>query len=200
MIIAGMDEVGRGPLAGPICAVIAVFNVHLEYPLTGVTDSKKLTAKKREKLYHDILRHPNLLDFGVGMCSNEEIDKLGIQKCNHMVFDRAVEHLDMQLQNIEILWVDGTLKQWGSHILRPQIIHEPKADGTYWQVGAASILAKVIRDQYMRDLSREYPQYGWEKNSGYGGAEKHQKALKTFGPTPYHRKTFLKRSFSENHS
>ena len=194
--VCGLDEVGRGALAGPLMAVASLFSCQLvdgfcwemrDSPISGVMDSKKFTSpEKRREVYHRILRHPLLLDFGIGEVSVEEINDIGIDKANDLAFRRAVMQLS-PLPNFII--VDGKNPLYGWDIGSQRVV--PKADDLYWPVGAASILAKVIRDNYMRELGADYSQYQWAKNAGYGTKE-HTEALLTYGSTPYHRKAFIK--------
>ena len=201
-LVSGLDEVGRGALAGPLIAVASLFyspaapiDIKQGYrwwemdfsPIKGINDSKKLTAKKRAEIFTKILRSGELCDFGIGEVSVDEINTHGMTWANNIAFERAVKDLSQQPHHILI---DGTnpLYGWSMH----NQINEPKADGRWWPVGAASILAKVIRDSYMAELARDYDAYGWEKNFGYG-SEQHQIGLIEFGPCLHHRKQFIQR-------
>lgn len=195
--VAGIDEVGRGSLAGPILAVAAVFfleqkNGFIDYHcppyIAGLKDSKKFSSQEaRTRIFRDIIKSPYLADFGVGIAAVSEIDALGIDHCNNLVFTRAIENLQ---QEPFALIIDGTngLKNFPQN--RQVVV--PKADSLYWQVSAASILAKVIRDNIMADLHQDYPQYNWADNAGYG-ANKHITALEKTGPTPHHRQQFIRK-------
>lgn len=194
MLICGLDEVGRGSLAGPLIAVAALFRTSeissgiwdiLNSPIPEVDDSKKLTNKKKKKIFHEILRHRDLVDFGIGEVSVAEINDNGIVWANEIAFQRAVRDLHTVP---DYILVDGTnpVLGWDTRAQR----YEPKADGRWWPVAAASILAKVIRDNYMAELAREYPDYKWESNAGYGSAA-HKKALKDKGACRLHRTKFV---------
>ncbi len=198
MLICGLDEVGRGSLAGPILAVAAVFVTPSkllrwdEYementPISGVDDSKKLSQVKRRNVFHRILRKESLVEFGVGEVSAHEINEIGIDNANNLVFERAVRDLKF-VPNFII--IDGENPLFGWEIQYQH--HEPRADGRFWPVGAASILAKVIRDDFMAELGTDYPHYGWENNAGYGTNE-HVEAIKNFGPCNLHRLQFLRK-------
>ena len=154
-------------------------------PIQGVNDSKKLTEKRRQEVFHRILRYDLLLDFGIGEVSVEEIDRYGIDKANDMVFSRAVHDLN-QPPDYVLLDGDNPLMGWDMTLQQ----HRPKGDGLWWPVGAASILAKVIRDSYMEELSLEYPSYQWARNAGYGTAQ-HTQALQSIGACSHHRKQFI---------
>lgn len=190
--VCGIDEVGRGPLAGPIVAVAAVFQIdpasRAACPIPGgVKDSKKYDKKTDEmrKAYRRILRCPALVDFGVGIGTVEEIDRCGIDRANSEAFRRAL--MDLQYRP-DFIIIDGLhgISDWD----KSRQLVEPKADGNYWQVASASILAKVIRDDMMADIGREFPVYDWAKNAGYG-SQHHRDALVQHGPTPYHRRSFI---------
>ena len=191
-LICGIDEVGRGALAGPLLAVAALFEIpygmflETEFtPIRGVNDSKALTETKRNEVFHRILRSEILVDFGIGEVSAKDIDNIGIEKANKIAFAKALMDLPMEPKGIII---DGVNKI--DHAKMEQLV-VPKADSLYWPVGAASILAKVIRDNFMKELAREYPMYGWDTNSGYG-TKSHIEAVKNFKSCEWHRHAFLK--------
>ncbi len=197
MLICGLDEVGRGALAGPLVAVASLFDIGLRRdtsvmltahsPIEGINDSKKLSAKKRKTVYHRILQSACMVDFGLGEVSADEINQHGIDWANRTAFDRAVR----DLRHVpDLVLVDGDNPLFGWDMERQW--KRSQADGYWWPVGAASILAKVIRDSYMAELSLDWPLYGWEKNSGYGSGH-HQTALLQWGATPEHRTQFIKR-------
>lgn len=181
--VGGIDEAGRGPWAGPVVAAAAVF---LEIPpvslLQGIQDSKKLSSLKREKIYKELLELENF-HYGVGVASVEEIDDLNILKATFLAMERAVIHLP---KTPPTLLIDGkcipSIKGTQTH---PVI----GGDGLSLSIAAASIFAKVSRDKMMEQLAHDYPHYGWERNAGYGTAE-HQNALKIYGVTPHHRRSF----------
>ncbi len=196
-LIAGLDEVGRGALAGPLIAVAAAFyenhNPHqssyswnMEHcPIEGVDDSKKLTAKQRQEVFTRIVRSNKLFDFGIGEVSAKEIDNKGIEWANGMAFNRAVEDLK---QPPDYVLIDGLNPLQGWDVMNQQ--YKPKADGLWWQVGAASILAKVIRDSFMAELGNDFPSYNWKNNVGYG-SEEHRAAIIKEGPCFLHRTKFI---------
>lgn len=179
-LIAGIDEVGRGPLAGPVvtAAVILPKGCKIE----GVNDSKKLSAKKREELY-DIITEA-AITYYIGVCDNHCIDEYNILRATYMAMQQSVKYLSVRPQQ---LLVDAVTIP-GIDIPQQAII---KGDALSMSIGAASIVAKVTRDRMMQELALEYPQYDFENNMGYGTA-KHIEALKKYGPCPIHRKTFIK--------
>lgn len=182
-LIAGVDEAGRGPWAGPVVAGAVVFpNLEISDSLArGLDDSKKLTAAKRDALF-DELRRSNAL-IGCGMASVEEIDALNILRATFLAMRRAVESLPA-VPDFAI--VDGNK-------IPPELPCPArfliKGDALSLSVAAASIVAKVTRDRLMRDLAKEFPYYGWEKNAGYG-TKAHQDGLKTHGVCVHHRKSY----------
>lgn len=184
--VTGIDEVGRGSLAGPLFAAATTFAFQATSPIAGVKDSKAFAKKSTmREVYRRILRSSELQDVGVGWAEVEEINKFGVDHANSLAFQRAVEDLRTPLG---FLLVDGenavpTVHRSHQHI-------EPRADANYWPVGAASIIAKVLRDELMTNLSEEFPGYGWETNAGYGSPS-HREALLRLGATPYHRTKFI---------
>lgn len=194
-LVSGLDEVGRGALAGPLVAVASLFNSHSTdfamwetcwSPVPGVNDSKKLSHKKREEVFYRILRHHDLLDFGIGEVSVEEINQRGIEWANREAFQRAIKDLRWMP---DFVLVDGDEPLYGWNMMDQRF--EPKGDGLWWPVGAASILAKVIRDSYMVELSKDFDYYGWERNAGYGSDE-HRASLIDMGPSRHHRTQFIR--------
>lgn len=193
MLIGGIDEVGRGAFAGPIIAACALFrldgNVTLDKsPIPGLADSKTFaTDKKREDVWKLLLSSPVLLDFGVGECSVEEIDAHGIDWCNNTIFQRSI----MCLKQVpDVIYVDGDnpIVGWP----KERQVVEPGADGKYWPVSAASIIAKVIRDRLMAELGNICPDYAWHTNKGYGTLL-HRERIRLNGATEHHRKQFIKK-------
>lgn len=183
-LICGVDEVGRGCLAGPIVSVAALFKTwDVNCP---VDDSKKLSAKKRLTIFSDLLRCSELIDFGIGEVTVEEIDQVGIDRANVFAFDRAIKALPVRPN---FLIIDGVKRAPGFY--PHEMLVSPKADGAYPVVGAASVLAKVIRDGLMDELHNEFPAYAWDSNKGYGSRE-HIVALKSLGPTVHHRSLFIR--------
>lgn len=175
--IAGIDEVGRGPLAGPVvsCAVI----LPKGYYLPGLTDSKKLSEKKREFYYDKIIN--DAISYGVGIVDVSDIDKFNIYNCTKISMIQAVNKLAKKPDHllIDAMSIDINIPQ-------TSVI---KGDEKSISIAAASIIAKVTRDRYMEELAKEFPEYHFEKNKGYGTKE-HLLAIEKFGPTIYHRKTF----------
>ncbi|UWQ18275.1 ribonuclease HII [Jannaschia sp. M317] len=176
-IIAGVDEVGRGPWAGPVVACAAV----LRGPApAGLNDSKKLTAKRREALV-PLLQA--CCDVGFGEASVEEIDRLNIRQATHLAMRRAVESLPQQPDH---LLIDGNdCPAW---VICPRDVIKG-GDGRSLSIAAASVLAKTRRDQGMVALAQQFPGYGWERNAGYGTAA-HQEGLRILGVTQHHRRSF----------
>ena len=177
-LVAGVDEAGRGPLAGPVVAAAVILDdLH---PIWGLADSKKLTALRREKLYDEI--RAKALCCSVAQASVDEIDELNILQATLLAMRRAVEGLRLKPSRV---LVDGNRLPVLS-VLAEAIV---KGDATVPAISAASILAKVTRDRWCAELDAQYPQYGFAGHKGYGTAE-HLAALKTHGACPQHRKTF----------
>lgn len=180
-LICGVDEAGRGPLAGPVCAAAVIMPEGLI--IEGVNDSKKLTSKKREKLF-DIIKNEAIC-YSVAFASASEIDEINILNATHLAMTRAVEGLE---KAPEVVLVDGnSLPKW--YYDSEAIV---KGDAVCHSIACASILAKVSRDRLMLLEAEKYPQYSFEKHKGYG-TKVHVQALKEYGPCPIHRKTFLKK-------
>lgn len=176
-LVAGVDEAGRGPWAGPVVAAAVIFRNH--YAPSGVNDSKKLSAKKREALF-DAIMETGLV--GVGLASAQEIDELNILGATKLAMQRAVENLPIKP---DAVLVDGNQPPKLPMSTRALI----KGDSLSLSIAAASIIAKVTRDKMMQELHAEFPHYGWARNAGYGTAA-HIKALAEHGITPHHRKSF----------
>ncbi len=180
-LICGVDEAGRGPLAGPVCAAAVIMPEGLI--IESVNDSKKLTAKKREKLF-DIIKNEAVC-YSVAFVSASEIDEINILNATHLAMTRAVEGLE---KAPEVVLVDGnSLPKW--YYNSEAIV---KGDAVCHSIACASILAKVSRDRLMLLEAEKYPQYSFEKHKGYG-TKVHTQAIKEYGPCPIHRKTFLKK-------
>ncbi len=177
-LIAGVDEAGRGPLAGPVVAAAVILD-DLN-PITGLADSKKLTALKRERLYDEI--RAKALCCSIAEATVEEIDELNILQATMLAMRRAVEGL--RLKPTKVL-VDGN-RLPVLDVLAEAIV---KGDSKVQTISAASILAKVHRDRWCQELHAQYPQYGFDGHKGYGTAS-HLQALKEHGATPWHRKSF----------
>ena len=185
-IIAGIDEAGRGPLAGPVVAAAVIFDRDVEIP--EIDDSKKITEKKREKLFEIIIQKS--VSYGIAEVSVEKIEEINILQSSLMAMKLAVGKLDVQP---DLLLIDGN-KSFYSEIKTLTIV---KGDSKSFSIGAASILAKVSRDRLMRAYAEKYPEYGWERNKGYG-TKSHIEAIKKYGVTPLHRKKFLRKILEEN--
>ncbi len=180
VVPAGMDEVGRGPLAGPVVAACVALPAQ---PLIAyVNDSKKLSPARREKVYDEILRQA--LGYGLGWVAPETIDEINILQATRQAMCKAVEAMTIRVTD---LLVDAV-----KDLPLPQKQHAyVHGDSLSYLIGAASIVAKVQRDRYMVEQDAFYPQYGFARNKGYGTAE-HIAALKAYGPCAIHRKTFIK--------
>ena len=186
--VIGVDEAGRGPLAGPVVAAAVILKQYSE-ELDEINDSKKLTEKKREKLYDIILNNFNV---AVGIASVEEIDKLNILNADFLAMRRALKDLEKfhEAKKDYIVLVDGNLKIKGYEGKQLPIV---KGDAKSLSIAAASIIAKGTRDRIMKDLGLKYPDYDFEKNKGYG-TKKHVEAIKTKGVLKnVHRKVFLRK-------
>ena len=183
--ICGIDEAGRGPLAGPVCAAAVILPEGLEIP--GLNDSKKLTDKKRRELFPII--EGQALAYGIGWASQEEIDDINILQATFLAMSRAVEQLNIRP---DLALVDGNR----APTLDLPVETVVKGDSLSASIAAASVLAKVSRDDVLLRMAEEYPGYGFEVHKGYG-TKAHYEALRTFGPSPIHRRTFLKKFYGE---
>lgn len=177
--IAGVDEVGRGPLAGPVYAAAVILDI--EKPIFGIKDSKKLTEKQRVELYDKI--KSEAIDFSIGYATVEEIDELNILEATKLAMLRALEGLKIKpdIILIDALKLDVDIPQ----------ISIIKGDDLSVSIGAASIIAKVERDLYMQKVSCQFPPYNFAQNKGYGTKE-HIEAIKIYGPCEIHRRTFIR--------
>ena len=180
-LICGVDEAGRGPLAGPVCAAAVILPRGIE--IAGLNDSKKLTDKKRVALYDVIC--DNALTYGIAFASVEEIESINILNAAMLAMNRAIEKLSPQPQ---LALIDGN---------RNSAINVPsrcviKGDAKCADIAAASILAKVTRDRYMLEMAERYPEYHFEKHKGYG-TKLHYEALRKYGPSEIHRPSFLRK-------
>lgn len=184
--ICGVDEAGRGPLAGPVCAAAVILPPDLE--IEGLNDSKKLSEKRREALYPVICEQA--LAYGIAFASEREIDEINILQATFLAMRRAVEQLG---QKPDLALVDGNREPDFGDIPVRTII---KGDSRSANIAAASILAKVTRDRFMLEQDAVYPQYGFAVHKGYG-TQKHYAALREFGPCPIHRRSFLKKFYGE---
>lgn len=182
-LICGVDEAGRGPLAGPVCAAAVILPPGLEIP--GLNDSKKLTDKKRRELYDIMIEQA--VSYGIAFASEQEIDEINILQATFLAMERAIQKLSPQP---ELALIDGNrTKDFGLPVRT--IV---KGDSLSASIAAASILAKVTRDRLMEEYDAQYPQYGFAVHKGYG-TKRHYETLREFGPSPIHRKTFLKKIY-----
>ena len=178
--VCGIDEAGRGPLAGPV--VVAAVILPMDYQIEGLTDSKQLTKRRREKLFDVLLQDSRVLK-SVASASVEEIDRLNILRATHLAMRRAAEGLPKP--GADFCLIDG-LPVRDFPLPQRAIVG---GDACCLSIAAASVLAKVTRDRIMTRLHEQYPDYGWDKNAGYGTAQ-HLHAIRTHGITPHHRRSF----------
>ena len=184
-VVCGVDEAGRGPLAGPVCAAAVMLPRGLEIP--GLNDSKKLTDKKRRELYDVITAQA--VSYGIAFASEQEIDEINILQATFLAMERAMQQLSPQP---ELALIDGNrAKDFGLPVRT--IV---KGDSLSASVAAASILAKVTRDRLMEEYDAQYPQYGFAVHKGYG-TKRHYEALREFGPCPIHRQSFLRKFYEK---
>ncbi|MGM9670372.1 MAG: ribonuclease HII [Oscillospiraceae bacterium] len=179
--LCGVDEAGRGPLAGPVCAAAVMLPRNLVIP--GLNDSKKLSPKKRDALYDAILAQA--VSYGIAFATVEEIEKWNILGATFLAMNRAIEQLS---EPPALALIDGN-RNSGIHGNSQCVVG---GDGKCAEIAAASILAKVTRDRYMLQMAEQYPQYGFAQHKGYGTAA-HYAALREYGPCPIHRPSFLKK-------
>lgn len=179
--LCGVDEAGRGPLAGPVCAAAVMLPRGLVIP--GLNDSKKLSPKKRDALYDAIIEQA--VSYGVAFATVEEIEERNILEATFLAMNRAIEQLS---EKPALALIDGN-RNTGIRGSSQCVVG---GDGKCAEIAAASILAKVTRDRYMLQMAEQYPQYGFEKHKGYGTAA-HYAALREYGPCPIHRPSFLKK-------
>lgn len=184
-LICGVDEAGRGPLAGPVCAAAVILPKHLEIP--GLNDSKKLTDKKRRELFPII--QEKALAYGIAFSSEQEIDEINILQATFLAMKRAMEQLSITPQ---LALIDGN-RETDFGLPVKSVVH---GDSLSANIAAASILAKVSRDNLMEELAGRYPEYGFEIHKGYG-TKAHYLALDKYGPSPIHRMTFLKKYYEK---
>jgi len=181
--LAGMDEVGRGPLFGNVVTACVIMPADPLYE--WIDDSKKLSAKKREELYEQIME--TAVYVGIGQATPEEIDRMNILNATKLAMERAAEKAPATM-----CIVDAVRDLYLPFPIMPII----KGDSTSYNVAAASIVAKVTRDRQMVEYAKQYPQYGFDRNMGYGTAE-HIAALRQYGPTPEHRRSFIRKFIQE---
>ena len=184
-LICGVDEAGRGPLAGPVCAAAVILPPNVEIP--GLNDSKKLSDKKRRELYPIIKEQA--IAYGIAFADHSEIDEINILQATYLAMERAIKQLSVKP---ELALVDGNrAKDFGIPV--QTVVH---GDSLSASIAAASVLAKVTRDDVMLQMAEEYPGYSFEVHKGYG-TKVHYAALKEKGPCPIHRMTFLKKFYGE---
>ena len=183
--ICGVDEAGRGPLAGPVCAAAVILPRNLE--IAGLTDSKKLTDKKRRELFPVIKEQA--IAYGIGLASEQEIDEINILQATFLAMQRAIDQLEGKA---DFALIDGNRQKDFGLPVKTVV----KGDSLSASIAAASILAKVTRDDLMLEMAREYPQYGFDIHKGYG-TKAHYDAIHAHGTCPIHRRSFLKK-FYEN--
>ena len=179
--LCGVDEAGRGPLAGPVCAAAVI--LPRGTVIEGLNDSKKLSEKRREALYDEIVGRA--IAFGIAFASVEEIEEKNILEATFLAMNRAIEQLSVVPA---LALIDGNRSK--GIVLPSRCVIG--GDGKCADIAAASILAKVTRDRYMLQMAEKYPQYGFERHKGYGTAA-HYAAIRAFGPSPIHRMSFLRK-------
>ena len=184
-LICGVDEAGRGPLAGPVYAAAVILPEHLQIP--GLDDSKKLTDKRRRELMPVIKEQA--IAYGIGFATEQEIDQINILQATFLAMERAIAELQGKA---DFAIIDGNReKDFGLPVMTVV-----KGDSRSANIAAASVLAKVTRDEYMEEMAKQYPQYGFEIHKGYG-TKAHYEALRTYGHCPLHRVTFLKKFYGD---
>ena len=183
--VCGVDEAGRGPLAGPVCAAAVILPPDIQ--IEGLNDSKKLTDKKRRALYDVIVEQA--VSYGIAFADEQEIDEINILQATFLAMRRAFEKLTV---TPDIALIDGN-RAPGLSCREHTIVH---GDALSVSIAAASILAKVTRDRLMEDYDAQYPQYGFAVHKGYG-TQRHYAALREFGACPIHRQTFLRKFYGE---
>ena len=185
-VVCGIDEAGRGPLAGPVHAAAVILPIGLE--IEGLNDSKKLSEKKREQLFDVICE--KVIDYSIGVATEAEIDEINILNATFLAMHRAVEGLKTRP---DYALIDGNQYPKIPFIVEETVV---KGDAKSMSIAAASILAKVSRDRFMLEKTKEFPQYEFEKHKGYG-TKLHYEKLREFGPSPIHRMSFLKKFYGE---
>ena len=184
-VICGVDEAGRGPLAGPVCAAAVILPEHLQIP--GLNDSKKLSDKKRRELFPVIKEQA--VAYGIAFATREEIDELNILQATFLAMRRAIAQLEGKA---DFALIDGN-RETDFGVPCMTVV---KGDSRSANIAAASVLAKVTRDDYMEELAKQYPQYGFEIHKGYG-TKAHYAALTEHGMCEEHRRTFLKKFYGQ---
>lgn len=190
-VVVGVDEAGRGPLAGPVVAGAVYIPKYFD-ELEEINDSKKLTEKKREKLF-EIIKEKCII--GIGIVDEKVIDEINILNATFLAMRKALEEIENKLEKVDIVLVDGNHKIKEYNKNQEAII---KGDAKSMSIAAASIIAKVTRDKILINIAKEYPQYLFEKHKGYG-TKLHREIINEKGICKYHRKSFLKKIINENH-
>ena len=186
LTICGVDEAGRGPLAGPVCAAAVI--LPRDHQIPGLTDSKKLSDKKRRELYPIIKEQA--IAYGIAFASEREIDEMNILQATFLAMQRAMDLLEVRP---DLALIDGNREKDFGLPVKTVI----KGDSLSANIAAASVLAKVTRDDLMEDLAKTYPGYGFEINKGYG-TKAHYEALREMGASPVHRMSFLKKFYGRD--
>ena len=184
-VICGVDEAGRGPLAGPVCAAAVILPPHTRIP--GLNDSKKLTDKKRRELFPVICEQA--LAYGIGMATEQEIDEINILQATFLAMQRAMDQLQVRP---DLALIDGNRQKDFGLPVKTVV----KGDSLSANIAAASVLAKVTRDDLMIRQAEQFPEYGFEIHKGYG-TKAHYAALEQYGPSPIHRMTFLRKFYEQ---
>ena len=185
-LVCGVDEAGRGPLAGPVCAAAVILPLDAE--IEGLNDSKKLSEKKREALF-DIIKE-KAISYNIAFASVEEIEEFNILEATYLAMNRAIDGLEIKP---DFALIDGNRMPKGISVPAFTVI---KGDALSSSIAAASILAKVTRDRLLLEYDKEYPEYNFKKHKGYGTKE-HTEAILKYGPSPIHRLSFLKNILGE---
>ena len=183
--ICGVDEAGRGPLAGPVCAAAVILPSHLQIP--GLNDSKKLSDKRRRELFPEICEQA--LAYGIAFATEGEIDEINILQATFLAMERALSQLKVRP---DLVLIDGNRQKDFGLPVKTMV----KGDSLSANIAAASVLAKVTRDDWMIRQAQLYPKYGFEIHKGYG-TRAHYAALEALGPCPIHRMTFLKKFYGQ---
>lgn len=184
-VICGVDEAGRGPLAGPVCAAAVILPPNMEIP--GLNDSKKLSDKKRRELFPIIKEQA--IAYGIAFVDHQKIDEINILQATYMAMGQAIAQLSVKP---ELALIDGN-RAADFGVPTETVVH---GDSLSASIAAASVLAKVSRDDYMLEMAKEYPQYGFEIHKGYG-TKAHYAAITEHGTSPIHRMSFLKKFYGQ---
>ena len=192
--VVGVDEAGRGPLAGPVVCACCAMPLGGDY-IDGINDSKKVSEKRREELYDVIIN--TAVFYHVAIVGHDVIDEKNILVATSIGMRECVKAIDIPFDALFIDYVPDKVRDFAAGDYTNKVRAVKKGDATSYDVAAASILAKVTRDRIMREEDKKYPQYGFLKNKGYGTSE-HIEALKKYGPSPIHRRTFITHFIGEH--